>query len=130
MGGGRRSCQGHREVCVCVTLRHQLTLRLVAAARQYIHITASDCICYWLSARSVTVNGSVAYAAQTPFLTDRSVRDNILFGLEYEPSLYAKACPLVLVASTAMQQSTMYRPSLFVFFGSRMTGFLFVFDCP
>jgi ABC-type multidrug transport system fused ATPase/permease subunit len=36
------------------------------------------------------VGGSVAYAAQAPFLINLSVRDNILFGLPYDAELYSK----------------------------------------
>jgi ABC-type multidrug transport system fused ATPase/permease subunit len=38
----------------------------------------------------VAVNGPVAYAAQMPFIIAQSVRENILFGLPYEPVLYNK----------------------------------------
>jgi ABC-type transport system involved in cytochrome bd biosynthesis fused ATPase/permease subunit len=44
--------------------------------------------------RSLTVNGPVAYAAQTPFIVAQSVRDNILFGLPYDPNFYSKACKM------------------------------------
>ncbi|KAJ6292464.1 hypothetical protein OIU78_024607 [Salix suchowensis] len=40
---------------------------------------------------SVVIRGTVAYAPQVPWIFNASVRDNILFGLKYEPSRYGKA---------------------------------------
>jgi ABC-type multidrug transport system fused ATPase/permease subunit len=46
----------------------------------------------------MAVNGHVAYAAQTPFLIAQSVRDNILFGLPYEPELYGQVLSVAIRA--------------------------------
>ncbi|KAJ6769746.1 ABC TRANSPORTER C FAMILY MEMBER 11-RELATED [Salix purpurea] len=40
---------------------------------------------------SVVIRGTVAYAPQVPWIFNATVRDNILFGLKYEPSRYGKA---------------------------------------
>jgi ABC-type transport system involved in cytochrome bd biosynthesis fused ATPase/permease subunit len=37
---------------------------------------------------SVTVNGSIAYVAQTAFICNMTLRDNILFGAHYEKERY------------------------------------------
>jgi ABC-type multidrug transport system, ATPase and permease components len=45
----------------------------------------------------IKIRGSVAYASQTPFILNATVRDNILFGKEYDKDLYDKvveACNL------------------------------------
>ncbi|KAJ6416512.1 hypothetical protein OIU84_002385 [Salix udensis] len=39
----------------------------------------------------VVIRGTVAYAPQVPWIFNATVRDNILFGLKYEPSRYGKA---------------------------------------
>ncbi|GKT32288.1 ATP-binding cassette sub-family C member 2 [Aduncisulcus paluster] len=47
---------------------------------------------------AVTINGSVSYSSQTPFILNASVRDNILFGMPYEKEKYERiveACCLV-----------------------------------
>lgn len=46
---------------------------------------------------SVSVNGKLAYAAQGPFVMNMTLRDNILFGSEYDAEKYRKvldACAL------------------------------------
>lgn len=46
----------------------------------------------------IKIRGSVAYASQTPFILNATVRDNILFGKEYDKDLYDKvveACNLL-----------------------------------
>lgn len=45
-----------------------------------------------LSPYSVECNGSVAYAAQEPFILNASVLDNITFGRPYDEELYRKVC--------------------------------------
>ncbi|KAJ6725085.1 ATP-BINDING CASSETTE SUB-FAMILY C [Salix viminalis] len=47
---------------------------------------------------SVVIRGTVAYAPQVPWIFNATVRDNILFGLKYEPSRYGKA-----IDATALQ---------------------------
>lgn len=47
---------------------------------------------------SVTVKGSVAYVAQVPWITNATVKENILFGSKYDPEFYQQtieACALV-----------------------------------
>ncbi|KAI8987272.1 multi drug resistance-associated protein MRP [Mycotypha africana] len=49
------------------------------------------------TAGEVTIRGSVAYAPQQPWIMNATVRDNITFGLRYEPVFYDKvieACAL------------------------------------
>ena len=44
------------------------------------------------------MRGSVAYASQSPFILNATLRDNILFGLEYKKDLYDRvleACNLL-----------------------------------
>jgi ABC-type multidrug transport system fused ATPase/permease subunit len=48
----------------------------------------------------VECNGSVAYAAQEPFILNASVRDNITFGRPYDEALYRKV-GIVLPARAA-----------------------------
>lgn len=46
---------------------------------------------------TVTVKGCVAYVAQVPWITNATVRDNILFGTKFDPEFYQKtidACSL------------------------------------
>lgn len=46
---------------------------------------------------TVTIKGNVAYVAQVPWITNATVRDNILFGNKYDPEFYKKtieACAL------------------------------------
>jgi ABC-type multidrug transport system fused ATPase/permease subunit len=46
---------------------------------------------------SVVVRGSVAYAAQSPWITNATLRENVLFGLRYDETWYNKvldACGL------------------------------------
>ncbi len=46
----------------------------------------------------ITVVGSVAYAAQVPWITHATLRENITFGNEFDPVLYAcviEACSLI-----------------------------------
>eukprot|EP01052_Picozoa_sp_SAG31_P002041 SAG31_NODE_68_length_28153_cov_23.647717_23_plen_75_part_00 len=46
---------------------------------------------------SVTVNGSVSYAAQSSFIMNCTLKDNILFGSEYDEEKYRQvlfACAL------------------------------------
>jgi ABC-type multidrug transport system fused ATPase/permease subunit len=48
---------------------------------------------------SVNVGGQIAYVPQTPWVQNLSLRDNILFGLEYDESKYnavVHACALEL----------------------------------
>lgn len=50
----------------------------------------------------IKVNGSIAYAAQQPWIFSGTVRQNILFGKEYNNKKYKtviKACDLISVAS-------------------------------
>ena len=50
-----------------------------------------------LTKGTVSVNGSVAYCGQTPWILNASVKDNILFGEEYDEARYLtclKACEL------------------------------------
>jgi ABC-type multidrug transport system fused ATPase/permease subunit len=52
----------------------------------------------FLEQGSIKLNGSVAYAAQSPWILNATVRDNILFGLPYDEEKYnrvTKACQLV-----------------------------------
>lgn len=52
---------------------------------------------------SVKVNGSIAYAAQQPWVFSGTVRQNILFGKEYNKERYKKvikACALTTVRIT------------------------------
>lgn len=47
---------------------------------------------------SITISGSVAFAAQTPWISNASIKDNILFGHRYDPDFYKKtikACQLL-----------------------------------
>lgn len=47
----------------------------------------------------LSVGGSVAYVPQTPWVQNLSLRDNILFGLEYDETKYKRvihACALEL----------------------------------
>ncbi|KAG7361469.1 multidrug ABC transporter permease/ATPase [Nitzschia inconspicua] len=51
----------------------------------------------FLERGSITLNGSVAYAAQTPWILNATVRENILFGLPFDEVKYNKvimACQL------------------------------------
>ena len=43
-----------------------------------------------LSGSSISMNGKVSYVSQTPFILNATVRDNILFGLEYDVEWYDK----------------------------------------
>uniref|UniRef100_A0A6S8ZK17 Uncharacterized protein n=1 Tax=Chaetoceros debilis TaxID=122233 RepID=A0A6S8ZK17_9STRA len=46
----------------------------------------------------ITMRGSVAYASQSPFILNATLRDNILFGLDYKKDLYDRvleACNLL-----------------------------------
>ncbi|OLY82777.1 Metal resistance protein YCF1 [Smittium mucronatum] len=42
------------------------------------------------SAGSVTIRGKIAYVPQQPWIMNCSARDNILFGLDYDPEFYSK----------------------------------------
>lgn len=47
---------------------------------------------------TVTIKGNVAYVAQVPWITNATVKDNILFGNKYDPEFYQKtieACALL-----------------------------------
>jgi len=49
-------------------------------------------------ASDVTIRGSVAYASQSPFILNATLRDNILFGKKYDKGLYDRvleACNLL-----------------------------------
>ncbi|KAL3913747.1 MAG: hypothetical protein SGILL_006368, partial [Bacillariaceae sp.] len=51
----------------------------------------------FLEEGTIKLNGSVAYAAQTPWILNASVRENILFGLPYDEEKYTRvteACQL------------------------------------
>ncbi|KAL3918531.1 MAG: hypothetical protein SGILL_004192 [Bacillariaceae sp.] len=51
----------------------------------------------FLEQGTITLNGSVAYAAQTPWILNATVRENILFGLPYDEDKYNRvllACQL------------------------------------
>lgn len=53
----------------------------------------------WIDSKStVRISGNIAYASQTPFILNASVRDNILFGLDFDEDRYKQvleACNLV-----------------------------------
>ena len=38
----------------------------------------------------ITINGTIAYASQTPWIMSDTIRNNILFGKEYDRQKYAK----------------------------------------
>lgn len=47
----------------------------------------------------VSMYGSIAYASQTPFILNATLRDNILFGNDFDEVLYQKvlkACNLTI----------------------------------
>jgi len=49
-------------------------------------------------ASDITIRGSVAYASQSPFILNATLRDNILFGKDYDQTLYDRvleACNLL-----------------------------------
>lgn len=49
---------------------------------------------------NINVNGSIAYAAQQPWIFSGTVRQNILFGKEYNKEKYMeviKACSMIPV---------------------------------
>jgi ATP-binding cassette, subfamily C (CFTR/MRP), member 1 len=51
----------------------------------------------FLEKGKITLNGSVAYAAQTPWILNATVRENVIFGLPYDENKYnsvIKACQL------------------------------------
>mmetsp|Transcript_13592 Transcript_13592/g.25525 ORF Transcript_13592/g.25525 Transcript_13592/m.25525 type:complete len:1381 (-) Transcript_13592:42-4184(-) len=55
----------------------------------------------------INIRGSVAYASQTPFILNATVRDNILFGKEYNKELYDK----VIEASNLLPDLKQLGPS-------------------
>ena len=100
--GSRKGVGVHLYMCVCV--------RACTCMFWYCHIhiisqsTLLQCLLseLQLTSGSVKVTGRLSYTAQEPWLFSVSLRDNILFGSDYEPVRYNKilsACALNKVSS-------------------------------
>ena len=68
---------------------------------------------------SVTVRGSVAYASQEPWVFSATLRENILFGLPYQPNWYN-----TVVEACALEQVPLSKQYSYKNDGSNIPGWL------